>query len=45
MITECKEILTGMVKMLERKTVEIVKDLESEPEVDKSGSEFVAALV
>ena len=46
MVTECKEILTGMVKMLESKTVKIVEDLEPESEVDdKPGAEVVAELV
>jgi len=30
MFAECKEILTGMVKMLESKAVEVIEDPESE---------------
>ena len=46
LIAECNQILAGMVKMLESKTVKIVEDLEPESEVDdKPGAEVVAELV
>ena len=43
LIAECKEILAGMVKMLEHKAIEVVED--PKPKVDdKSGSEVVTEL-
>jgi len=46
LVAKCKEILAGMMKMLEHKAVEVVEDLEPEPTVDdKSGPEVVAELV
>jgi len=46
LIVECNKILTDMVKMLERKVVEIVENLEPEPELDnKPGPEVVAELM
>ena len=43
LVAECEEILVGMVKMLERKTAEVVEDLE--PGVDdKPRSEVVIEL-
>jgi len=44
LISECKEILTSIVNMLEKE--EVVKDPKPEPELDdKSGPEVVAELM
>jgi len=56
LVTECKEILAGMVKMLESRAVKVVDNTESEPEVDdnpepelevydKPGPEVIAELM
>jgi len=48
MVVECKEIIAGMVKILESKMLEIVEDPEPAPEVDDKlvvGPEVVAELV
>ena len=47
LVNECKEIIVGMVKILESKVVEVVEDSKLEPKVDKPkpGSEVVAELV
>ena len=34
LVSECKEILTDMVKILERKAVEVIESSKLEPEVD-----------
>jgi len=46
LVAECKKILTGIVKMLESKAVEVVEDSEPEPEInDRPGPEVAAELV
>jgi len=43
LVEECKEILAGMIKMVERKAAEVVEYLEPEMN-DKPGSEIVTEL-
>jgi len=47
-VAECKEILADIMKILESKTIEIIEDPKSEPEVDdklEPGPEVITELV
>jgi len=50
LVLECKELLAGVWKILESKAVEVVEDLEPEPEPEvddeaEPGPEIIAELV